>query len=152
MVRPTGVTVIAVLCFIGTAFCALLGLLMMVGGGFMATIMSQQGQGSAGAAGILGALGAAVGVFFFVIAAIDGIVGWGLLKLKEWARIVMIVLSGIGAAFQALGVLRSLANLKPGSVVTSVIVIAIDAFIIFYLLKPEVKAAFQGPQARAVHA
>jgi len=64
MVRPTGVTVIAVLCFLGTALCALFGLLTIVGGGFVATLINQQGaQGSAGVAGIMAGLGAALGAF-----------------------------------------------------------------------------------------
>jgi hypothetical protein len=44
MVRPTGVTVIAILCFIGAALAGLCGIGMIVGGGFVATIMNKQGQ------------------------------------------------------------------------------------------------------------
>ena len=65
MVRPTGVTVIAILCFVGAAFAALGGIGMIVGGGFVATLMKQQGEaGSAGLAGIMAGLGAALAIFF----------------------------------------------------------------------------------------
>ena len=43
MNRPAGVTVIAVLEFLGAATCILLGLGAMLGGGFLATIMTQSG-------------------------------------------------------------------------------------------------------------
>ena len=153
MGRPTGVTVIAILCFIGAAFCLLGGLGMILGGGFLASVISQQqGQGSAGAAGIFAGLGAVLGFVFLVGAAIDIVLGIGLWKLKGWARITTIVLTGIGAAFQLLGLLTSLAHFAIGNFLITVIILAIQGFIIWYLLKPEVKAAFQAPQVRAASA
>lgn len=153
MGRPTGVTILAILDFIGAAFCLLGGIGMILGGGFMATMMSQQGQGGAGAAGIMAGLGAAAGVFIIIIGGVAALVGFGLWKLKGWARIVSIVLAGIGGALQLLGLLGSLAHFNLFAVVWSLFWIAIDALIIWYLLKPEVKAAFQPPsQARAASA
>jgi hypothetical protein len=153
MGRPVGVTILAILAFIGAAFCLLGGIVMMAGGGFMATLMSQQGgQGSAGAAGVLAGLGAVAGVFIIIIGGVYALVGFGLWKLKNWARIVSIVLLGIGVAVQLLGLLGTLAHFNLFAFVWSVLWIAVDAFIIWYLLKPEVKAAFQGPQARTATA
>jgi uncharacterized membrane protein (DUF2068 family) len=124
---------------------------MILGGGFIATMLSQ-GQG-AGGAGILGALGAAAGVFIIIIGGVAALVGFGLWKLKEWARIVSIVLAGISAALQLLGLLGSLAHFNAFAVIWGVFWVAVDAFIIMYLLKPEVKAAFQQrPRASAASA
>jgi hypothetical protein len=153
MGRPTGVTVIAILDFLGAAFCVLIGLGMMLGGGFLATFVNQQGgQGSAGAAGILAGLGAAVGIFCLIIAAVEIVLALGLLKLKEWARIVTIVLTGISAALGALGLLGSFIHFSLVGTLLRVCILAIQVWIILYLLKPEVKAAFQAPQARAATA
>ena len=153
MGRPVGVTVLAILNFIGAAFCVLGGIAMILGGGGIATLINQQGgQGSAGAAGILAGLGAAAGVFIIIIGGVGALVGFGLWKLKEWARIISIVFAGIGAAMQLLGLLGSLAHFNLFAVVWSLFWLAIDALIIWYLLKPEVKAAFQAPQVRAASA
>jgi hypothetical protein len=153
MVRPVGVTILAILDFIGAAFCLLGGIGMILGGGFIATMLSQQGQGSAGAAGILAGLGAAAGVCVIIVGGISALVGFGLWKLKTWARIVSIVLFGISAALQLLGLLGTLAHFNVFALVWSVFWVAIDAFVIWYLLKPEVKAAFQLPaQARGASA
>jgi len=153
MGRPVGVTILAILAFIGAAFCLLGGIAMMAGGGFMATLMSQQGgQGSAGAAGLFAGLGAVAGVFIIIVGGVYALVGFGLWKLKNWARIVSIVLLGIGVAVQLLGLLGTLAHFNLFAFVWSVLWIAVDAFIIWYLLKPEVKAAFQGAQARGATA
>ena len=153
MGRPVGVTILAILNFIGAAFCLLGGIAMILGGGFIATMLSQQGQGSAGAAGILAGLGAAAGVFIIIMGGVSALVGFGMWKLKGWARIVSIVLFAISAVMQLLGLLGSLAHFNVFAVVWSLFWVAVDAFVIWYLVKPEVKAAFQPPvQARAASA
>ena len=150
MGRPTGVTVLAILDFIGAACCLLGGIAMILGGGFIATMMSQQG---AGAGGILAGLGAVAGIFIIIMGGIAALLGFGLWKLKEWARIVSIVLAGIGAALQLLGLLGTLAHFNVLAVIWGIFWLAIDALIIWYLLKPEVKAAFQQrPMASAASA
>jgi hypothetical protein len=153
MGRPVGVTILAILNYIGAAFCVLGGIGMIAGGGFVATMLSQQGgQGSAGAAGILAGLGAVAGVFIIIIGGVSALVGFGLWKLKNWARIVSIVLFGLSIVMQLLGLLGSLAHFNVFAVVWTMFWIAVDAFVIWYLLKPEVKAAFQAPQARTAAA
>jgi hypothetical protein len=153
MGRPVGVTILAILNFIMAAFCLLGGIGMILGGGVIATMLSQQGQGSAGAAGILAGLGAAAGVFIIIIGGVSALVGFGLWKLKGWARIVSIVLFAISGAFQLLGILGTLAHFNLFALIWGAFWVAVDAFVIWYLLKPEVKAAFQQqPMARAASA
>jgi hypothetical protein len=152
MVRPVGVTILAILNFIGAAFCLLGGIGMILGGGFIATMLSQQSQSGAGAAGVLAGLGAAAGVFIMIMGGVSALLGFGLWKLKEWARIVSIVLYGISGAFQLLALLGSLAHFNVFAFVWSIFWVAVDAFVIWYLLKPEVKAAFQPPMVRAASA
>jgi hypothetical protein len=154
MNRPTGVTVIAILDFLGAGLSILGGLGLMLGGGFIATLINQQGgQGSAGAAGILAGIGAAVGVFCLIIAAIEIVLAVGLLKLKEWARIVTIVLTAIFGALGLLGLLGSFIHFNLFATAIRICILAVQAFIIMYLLKPEVKAAFQQrPMASAASA
>lgn len=143
MNRPTGVTVIAILYMIGAAFCVVLGVLMFVGGGFMATMMNQQASGGSGVAGILAGLGAALGVVVLVFGAIDAVVGWGLWSLKEWGRIMAIILSALGALLQLPGLLRALTHFHIFGIVWVGFWLAIHILIIVYLLKPETKAAFR---------
>jgi hypothetical protein len=116
-------------------------------------MLSQQGQGSAGAAGVLAGLGAAAGVFIIIVGGVSALVGFGLWKLKGWARIVSIVLFAISAAMQLLGILGTLAHFNIFALIWGAFWVAVDAFVIWYLLKPEVKAAFQPrPMASAASA
>src|ERR1051326_8273160 len=111
MNKPAGVIVIAILYFIGAAVCLLGGLLFIAGGGFLATMMSQSGEASASPlAGMMAGLGAIAGIIFLGFGVIDLLVGIGLLKLKNWARIVAIIFSAIGAGLQLLGIIGSLSH------------------------------------------
>lgn len=149
MGRPTGVTVIAVIDFIIAGLCVLGGLGMMLGGGFLASIIGQQ-QGAG--AGVFAAIGAAAGIFFLVGAAIAALLGWGLLKLKEWARIVTIVFAALGAVGSLFGLLAVMGHFAAIGIFWVLCRLALNCWIVWYLLQPHVKAAFQGAQVRAAGA
>jgi hypothetical protein len=142
MNRPTGVTIIAILQFIGAGLCILAGIGALVGASFLGAA-----GGPAGAGGMFAMLGGAVSIVLFIIAGIAILLGWGLWTLKEWARIVTIVLQGLAL----LGAVLTLVQLGSAFLVGGIIRLAISGLIIWYLLKPDVKAAFQG-QSRAAGA
>jgi len=149
MARPTGVTVIAVLDFIGAGLCALAGLAVIFGAGFMGAMLGQgQASGSAQAGGLVAMLGGALGIVLLIIAAISALIGWGMLGLKSWARIVQIVFAVLGL----LGALMALMNFSSAILLGMIIRIAINGWILWYLLQKDVAAAFGQSQTRAVGA
>jgi hypothetical protein len=143
MQRPTGVTVIAVLDFIGAGFCVIAALLMFMGGSMLASFFgaaaANGATGAAPAAGIMASIGIIAGVIVLCFGALAVFVALGLLKLKNWARITTIVLA-------ALGLLSSLRNLiaafHGGGMVVTIIILAYYIWVIWYMLQPNVKAAF----------
>lgn len=149
MGRPTGVTVIAVLDFIGAGVCVVAGIAIMLGGGFIASMMGQQ-QGAS--AGLLAAIGAAAGVFLLFCAAIAAFLGWGLLKLKNWARIVTIVFAALGALGGVFGIFAVLAHFAAIGMFWALCRLALNGWIIWYMLQPHVRTAFEGVQVRAAGA
>lgn len=152
MNRPGGVTAILIVCFIMAAICLLLGIGVMAGGGFLASMMSQSGQGGSAGAGIFAAVGAFIGIFIIIIGGIWALVAFGLLKMKEWARITAIIMAGIGGALGLLGLLGGMVHFALLATMLRLAMLAFQVFTIVYLLKPEVKAAFQGAQVRAAGA
>jgi hypothetical protein len=139
MNRPQGVTVIAVLYFVGAAFFGLLGLAFLLGGGMMAAAIARETGISAAVIGGLGIVGF---IAMLCLAGIDVLIGWGLLSLKEWARIVAIVF----AALSAIGGFFSLFRFS----FFGLIRLAISGWMIWYLLQPQVVAAFRGLPAATV--
>ena len=149
MGRPTGVTLIAVLDFVFGGFFVIGGVGLMLGGGVIAAMMKQSGgQG----AGIFAALGAAAGIGVLIAAVICIVIGIGLWKLQNWARFVTIGLAGISGLFQLIGLLGTLAHFNMFALVWGGFWLAIDVLIVWYLLQPQVAAAFGGPQARGATA
>lgn len=137
MQRPDGVTILAVLAFIGAGLCAVAALLVLVGGAMVANMAMRPGMGM-----LAGVGGAILGVFFLAIAALYGVIGFGMLKLQNWARILVIVLSFIGAFFNAIGILTTMIHFHPMLIMWRLIMIGINVWIATYLLKPHVKQAF----------
>ncbi len=65
------------------------------------------------------------GSVLIIIGIIDFIIGWGLWSLQSWARIVAIIFAVIG-----------LLNFPIGTIISIIV--------LWYLFKPEIKAAFEG--------
>jgi hypothetical protein len=136
MERPTGVTILAVLAFIGAGF-LVLGALAFIFGGAMLAGLSQAGGGA-----LLGGLGMFAAVIFLAIAALYVVTGIGLLGLKNWARVVTIVLIALGLVSGAFGLVSSLTHFSIGLLLWRACIIALDVWILVYLFKPHVKQAF----------
>ena len=151
MQRPTGVTVIAVLDFIGGAFCAIGGLIAFAGGSFIASLISTANGGVGGAgSGIAAGIGAIIGVVLLAFAALAIITGIGLIKLKGWGRIIQLVLTVLGL----LGSIRNFAygGLHAGTspLVFQIVFLAYYIWVLWYMFTPAVKQAFSGqPPAAA---
>ena len=135
MQRPTGVTILAILCFLGAALLVIASLAFFMMGGALLS-------GGGGMGAMVAGLGAIGGVVMLLFAALYVAVGVGLWKLLNWARILAIVLVAIGLVFVVLGLLGSFAHFAIGRVLWNVIWAAIDVWIITYLIRPNVRQAF----------
>lgn len=129
---PTGVKVISILYYIGAAFLAIGGLISILGGGLISSLLSDiPGLGLIG-----GAFFVILGIFFIAIGVLYFFIGRGLWKAQSWARIVAII-------FATLGVLGSIFSLFSGSLF-SIVWLIIYGFILWYLaFSEEVKKAFK---------
>ena len=122
--RPTGVTILAILAFIGGAF-GILGALALLGLGFA----------FAGVAA--GGLGFIFGIVLLVLSILYLWIGWGFWNLKRSAWSLGLVVFGAGILITfiewALGY-ATLTNL--------IVTIVINGIVLYYLMTPGVKAAF----------
>jgi hypothetical protein len=142
MQRPGGVTLIVVLDFVSAAICLLVALAGFVGGSFLAGVLSQATPGLSDSVAAGG--GIILGIAFLIGALIFGLMGFGLIKLQNWARILTIVLTIFG----------SVGNLVRfgvhGVVFVQAIFLVYYIWVVWYLFQPHVKAVFgQQPPAQA---
>ncbi len=122
--RPTGVTILAVLAFIGGAF-GILGALALLG----------LGVAFAGYAG--GGLSFIFGIVLLVLSALELYIGWGFWNLKRTAWSLGLVVFGASLIIQFIEMI-----LGYSAISSFIISLVIYGILLYYLLTPGVKAAF----------
>ncbi len=150
MERPLGVTIIAVLQFFGTALMILVALAL--GTGMLRTMLGLSPIASVPRVTLLagaGILGATVVLLFacFLVA-----LGYGMWKLRNWARIATMAIEALGAVGAAFGFLWALAHVTVLALLLTSIRLGINLLILWYLSQPHVVRAFgivQTSSARA---
>jgi len=132
MNRPGGVLIIAILYWFAAFWMILIGIMLALG----ATVFSAM---TAGITAMLGGLGIAAAIFVLVFGAAFGFEGWGLFTLREWARMVAVVLSVIALVFTVLSFMSPMGITMGGRLVR----LAINGAIVWYLNQPQIKAVFR---------
>ncbi len=130
--RPTGVTILAVLCVIGGLLALLFGSLFTFMG---PTIAAQAAAADEAGAMVTGPMMMGFGVVSFIMGVLYLITAYGLFGLKPWAWMVAVVV-------QILALVSHVAGLLQGQVAGAVIGFLIAGGILYYLMRPHVKAAF----------
>lgn len=142
--RPAGVTIIAILQFIGAAFCLLGGLAFLLAGGTIAASMAAANrEGGAMGSGLVGAFIGAGAIIFLIFAALWLITAIGMIKLKPWGRWMTIIFTGIAAALAVFGLVFSLLHFNIVIFVVRLIFLVIYGLILWYMFQPEVDQAFK---------
>lgn len=139
--RPTGVVLIAVYHGLSALFLFLIAIALAVGGTVLGALLA------AGHSGLFGGLGMAVGVlggiFFLFYGLIAAIAAYGIWTLREWGRIMSIVLAVISLLFSVPGLLMMGVHLHIFFGAYRLLRIAISGAIIWYLVQPHIKVVFQ---------
>lgn len=129
---PAGVKVLSILSYIGAVILVISGIVLLVGGGFIAPMLETLPLVGSFISGLL----VAGGIIMIGLGVLAFFVGRGLWKGRNWARILVIVL-----AF--LGVLMSIISMVMGGISTGIVSLIIDLAIgLYLLLSSSVKRAF----------
>lgn len=131
--RPTGVTILAVLQFIGGIISLFFGLSSLFFGGLM---VASDAAATAGADIDMGPILLLAGILAIVSGVIGLIAGYGLFTLKGWGWTLAMVFSVLNIFHNLLGLFQG------GSVPGAIVGIVISGLIIYYLNTSTVKRAF----------
>lgn len=127
---PIGVKIISVLYYIGAVLFILVGFLMILGAKSFLTPNAGNTETNNSAIFIL------LGILMLGFAVLSFFIGRRLWEGKNWARIFVIILA-------ALGIIAGIKILANGKIANSLIIIVIDALIVWYLLlSKEAKSFF----------
>ena len=172
MKRPFGVTIIAILALAGGVVLIFGGLSSLVSGAFFAAIpienvmteMEQQEQGQQQTLSVaelhaliqlLGSSSIVMGAIVMVIGIGYLIVSYGLLKGREWAWTITVVLTMISIIVQIVFIITTSIlnaslhhdmNTSLYHLIDQIIGIAINGIILYYLYHPSVKRYFKKSQ------
>jgi len=136
--RPLGISILVIVEVIGGVVMLIIGGVLLFGAKSVAFEMSLQGLVS-GTISDLEFLFAFLGIILLVSGAISLVLSWGLWNGKGWARTIMLILAGLGIISSA-----ALISLNPSLVgMNPVINIIVQAVIVYYLYRPQVKAYFR---------
>ena len=117
---PVIVKIISILYYIGAVTSVIVGILLMVGGGMLGNYLENYGA-------LFGGLAIVGGILMIVFGVVGFFIGRGLWKAKQWARIVVIILSALGV----ISAIVSLAQGATSSIVSLLISGAIGGYLWF---------------------
>ncbi len=141
--RPTGVVLIALYHFLTALILVLIAISLVVGGSLLGAMfggMNAHPVGGMGLGMVIGVFGA---IFLLFFAAIAVLVGYGLWTLREWARILAIVLAVLSLLFSLPGLLMMGLHLHFFYGTYRLLRIVISVLIIWYLMQPQIRAIFR---------
>jgi drug/metabolite transporter (DMT)-like permease len=117
---PVIVKIISILYYIGAVTSVIVGILLIVGGGMLGNYLENYGA-------LFGGLAIVGGILMVVFGVVGFFIGRGLWKAKQWARIVVIILSALGV----ISAIVSLAQGATSSIVSLLISGAIGGYLWF---------------------
>jgi hypothetical protein len=127
---PTGVAATAIAFFLAAGYLGLLGVIMLASPGAVSMALG---------APLLSGLELAGPYMFLLVAAAGALIGWGLLRLNNWARRAAIGAGFIGVVMLVPGV--SAADFR-ASLLWGGLGIIVRAMILWYLYQARVREAF----------
>jgi hypothetical protein len=117
--RPTGVTIIAIMLFLGAVS------VVLIPGG-----VRYRG------------IGTVRGVWVFALSGLYIALGVGLLRLRPWARIATIANEILHVGFFGVALVNGLLQARPIFVFARLLNFPLDVIIVWYLLKPNIERVF----------
>jgi hypothetical protein len=133
MERPRGVTICATLFFLAAGYVALLGLIMLFAPGTVSM---------AAGAPLLHGLELAGPYMFLLIGALGTVIGWGLLRLNNWARRAALIVALVGIVMLIPSVSSAAVSLHSPALVWGGLGIAVRAGVTWYLFQTPVAEPF----------
>lgn len=140
--RPLGITILAVLGFLSVLFYGALTVLALMNPTQAGNLLQGMSGGGAGPAPLQN-LGAILPAYFLITGLITAALCWGLWKLKNWARIICLVLIGVSVVGGAVGVSMAWSHATAAGTISALVRLLIAILIFVYLCSARVRAAFR---------
>jgi hypothetical protein len=142
--RPLGVSLIGGLEIFVSGLLLLIAIATAMGMGWLDAILGSTARMGGPELAILAGAGIVAALALLIPSALFGLLGWKLLQMREWARIVTLVLSVLGGLGAGIGFISALAYFRPFFVVATLARLSINLAILWYLTRSRIRELFQG--------
>lgn len=132
--RPSGITILAILAAIGGVLGLLGGICLITGGALLGGVLGASGAGVG-----VGIWSVLAGLLILATGVLDLAFAYGAWMLMPWAWMLGIIAEGVALLSALLNLLNG------GSFFSFLVSAAIAGVILYYLFTPEVKKAFGRP-------
>jgi hypothetical protein len=130
---PSGVAAIGIVFFLAAAYLGLIGMVMQASPGAVSMALG---------APLLNGLELAGPYMFLLIGAAGALIGWGLLRLNNWARRTAALIAMIGIVMLIPSVSGSMVTLQLGNLAWGGLGIMVRVIIVWYLYQAPVAERF----------
>ncbi len=149
---PTGVKVLSILNYVYGGFMFLFGIIFLLIGiyvlqnpGELEKGLSVEDLAVIGSVSAIGPLFVIFAILFILMAVLNLVIGFGLWKAKNWARLILLFLSFVSVFFSAINLIIMVfypETLTFLVLFTSLLTVGINVVIIMYLRKKEIREFF----------
>ncbi len=148
--RPIGVSILAVLYFVGAASYIALATISIVNRDLLRRILEALTPGGGAGPAPLLRMGAMLPLYFLVMVGVSAALGLGMWNLKNWARIITLILIGLSLVGTMVEMAPVLSHLSVGALLLDLLRLCLSIFFAWYLFRPAIRAAFKaGARASA---
>jgi len=134
MPPAAGVSAVAVVFFLASAYLCVVGAVMLAWPGMLSMVLG---------APLLGGLELAGPYMFLLVGSVGALVGWGLLRLNKWARRAAIIAALIGLVMLLPTVSAAALGFRLGPLVWGGLGVIVRVMIVWYLYQQPVAERFQ---------
>lgn len=141
-IRPLGVIILAVLSLIGATFEAVLFVLAIAAPATLRSLLiglSPQGSGP----DALLDLGTMLAIYFGVMAVLTGLIGYGLWTLRNWARVITMVIAAISLVGTLVSLVQVGSEIDFSTILLGLVRLGLCLLVLWYLWKLDVRDAFR---------
>ena len=144
--RPLGITILAVAMFVNVATYAVIGVLYATNRPAYTAVLEGLSPGGSGPLTFHESMGGWRPLYYSVMTVGVGVLGLGLWRLRNWARIVVLLIVAVNAIGVAVSTPGVFADGSAAALSLFALRVGLAILVIWYLVSPGVRLAFRtGP-------
>jgi hypothetical protein len=143
--RPWGVSLMSVLSFVSAGLYIVLMVLAIFAQDTLRTVLNGLSPQGSGPAPVLLKLEPMLWIYFAIMAVVVAFLGYGLWTVRNWARVVTIVITGVSLLYGVVSLVQLGSHINLSTFLLGLLRVGLCLLVLWYLWRPNVREAFRRP-------